>query len=224
MFSRKTITFLKDLSKNNNKEWFNQHKQRYEDEVRSPALAFIESMERPMQKISPHFIVSARKTGGSLMRVHKDIRFSRDKTPYKTNIGIHFKHERGKDVHAPGFYVHIEPGEVFLGVGIWRPESSTLRNVRMQIDDHPAEWKKLSKKIQGTAGFTFGGESLKRPPKGFAAEHPLIEDLKRKDFIAVKTLKVSDATAKTFSADVARLFKSGSPLVQFICESDDLTF
>jgi len=224
MFSRKTISFLKELDKNNNKVWFDQNRQRYEDEVRSKALAFIESMERPMQKISPHFIVSARKTGGSLMRVHKDIRFSKDKTPYKTNVGIHFKHERGKDVHAPGFYVHIEPGEVFLGVGIWRPESSTLKNVRMQIDDNPAEWKKLTKKLLGTSGFEFGGDSLKRPPKGMPADHPLIDDLKRKDFIAVKTLKVSDAISKSFHSDVARLFKAGSPLVQFICEADDLTF
>jgi len=224
MFSRKAISFLKELNQNNNKIWFDENRQRYEDEVRTPALDYIESMAQPLAKISPHFIASAKKVGGSLMRVHKDIRFSKDKTPYKTNIGIHFKHARGKDVHAPGFYVHIEPGEVFLGAGIWRPESSTLKNVRTLIDEYPKEWAKLTKKLTGKDEFNFGGESLKRPPKGFQAEHPLIEDLKRKDFIAVRQLKVSSFYSKEFEKETARLFKAAAPLVKFICDADDLPF
>jgi len=224
MFSRKTVAFLKELQKNNNREWFAANKQRYEDEVRTPAFDYIEAMDQHMAKISPHFIVSTKKVGGSLMRVHKDIRFSKDKTPYKTNIGIHFKHARGKDVHAPGFYVHIEPGEVFLGAGIWRPESSTLKNVRTLIDEYPKEWKKLSTKLTGKDGFELGGTSLKRPPTGFSKEHPLLDDLKRKDFIAVHNLKVSSVYAKDFDKTTAKLFKAASPLVKFICEADDLAF
>jgi len=224
MFSRKTLSFLKELNKNNNKIWFDENRQRYEDEVRTPALNYIESMDQHMAKISPHFVVSAKKVGGSLMRVHKDIRFSKDKTPYKTNIGIHFKHVRGKDVHAPGFYLHIEPGDVFLGAGIWRPESSTLRNVRTLIDEYPKEWKKLSTKLTGKDEFEFGGDSLKRPPKGFDAQHALIDDLKRKDFIAIRNLKVSSIYDKDFNKQTARLFKASSALVKFICEADDLSF
>lgn len=224
MFNRKTIAFLKELKQNNNKSWFDENRQRYEDEVRTPALRYIESMDQHMAKISPHFIVSAKKVGGSLMRVHKDIRFAKDKTPYKTNIGIHFKHMRGKDVHAPGFYLHIEPGDVFIGAGIWRPEASTLRNVRTLIDEYPKEWKKLATRLTGKDEFDFGGDSLKRPPKGFAAEHPLIEDLKRKDFIAVRNLKVSSIYEKDFEKQTARLFKSASMLVKFICDADDLPF
>ncbi len=224
MFSRKTIKFLKELSQNNNREWFADNKQRYEDEVRTPALDYIESMQQHMAKISPHFLVSAKKVGGSLMRVHKDIRFSKDKTPYKTNIGIHFKHARGRDVHAPGFYLHIEPGDVFIGAGIWRPESSTLGNVRTLIDEYPTEWKKLSKKLTGKDGFELGGDSLKRPPKGFSKEHALLDDLKRKDFIAVKNLNVSEIYAKDFSNTTGKLFKSASSLVKFICDADDLPF
>jgi len=224
MFNRKTISFLKELSQNNNKVWFDKNRQRYEDEVRTPALNYIESMDQHMAKISPHFIVSAKKVGGSLMRVHKDIRFSKDKTPYKTNIGIHFKHARGKDVHAPGFYFHIEPGEVFLGAGIWRPESSTLKNVRTLMDEYPKEWKKLANKLTSKNDFKFGGDSLKRPPKGFDAEHPLIDDLKRKDFIAVSNLKISTVYAKDIDKQTARLFKAAAPLVKFICDADDLPF
>ena len=224
MFTRKTISFLKELNQNNNKIWFDKNRQRYEDEVRTPALDYIESMDQHIAKISPHFVVSPKKVGGSLMRVHKDIRFSKDKTPYKTNIGIQFRHARGKDVHAPGFYLHIEPGDVFLAAGIWRPESNTLRNVRTLMDEYPKEWKKITKKLAGTNDFNFGGKSLKRPPKGFDADHPLIDDLKRKDFIAVQNLKISTIYAKDFSKQTARLFKTVSPLVKFICDADDLPF
>ncbi len=223
MFSRKTIAFLKELKQNNNKAWFDVNRQRYEDEVRTPALNYIESMDQHITKISPHFIASAKKVGGSLMRVHKDIRFSKDKTPYKTNVGIHFKHARGKDVHAPGFYLHIEPGEVFLAAGIWRPESSTLKNVRTLIDEYPKEWKKLSTKLIKN-DFSFGGDSLKRPPVGFQADHALIDDLKRKDFIAVRNLKISTVYAKDFQKQSAKMFKEVAPLVKFICDADDLPF
>lgn len=224
MFNRKTIAFLKELSQNNNKDWFNENRQRYEDEVRTPAFNYIEAMDHHIASISPHFTVSAKKVGGSLMRVHKDIRFSKDKTPYKTNIGINFRHARGKDVHAPGFYLHIEPGDVFLGAGIWRPESSTLKNVRTLIDEYPKEWKKLSSKITAKDEFEFGGESLKRPPRGFQEEHPLIDVLKRKDFIAIHQMKASSVYAKDFEKQTARLFKKAAPLIKFICEADDLAF
>ena len=224
MFNRNTIKFLKDLDKNNNREWFGENKHRYEAEVRSPAFDYIESMVQPMAKISPFFVVSAKKVGGSLMRVHKDIRFSKDKTPYKTNVGIHFKHARGKDVHAPGFYMHIEPGEIFIAAGIWRPESSTLKNVRTLIDEYPEEWNSLKRKVTGKSGYEFSGTSLKRPPKGFDKDHPLLEDLKRKDFIVTKKLSVNDVCNKDFDKISAKLFKTASPLVNFICDADDLSF
>jgi len=159
-----------------------------------------------------------------MMRVHKDIRFSKDKTPYKTNIGIHFKHARGKDVHAPGFYLHIEPGEVFIAAGIWRPESNTLKNVRTLIDEYPKEWQKLTRKITGAGGFELGGTSLKRPPAGFSKEHPLLDELKRKDYIAVQKLKISEVYSKDFDKKTAKLFKVAAPLVKFVCDADDLSF
>lgn len=224
MFTRKTIKFLKELDQNNTREWFATNKQRYEDEVRTPAFDYIESMRGPMEKISPYFVVSTKKVGGSLMRVHKDVRFSKDKTPYKTNVGIHFKHARGKDVHAPGFYLHIEPGNVFVGIGTWRPESTTLKNVRMLIDEYPDEWTKLVRKVTRGSSFAFGGTSLKRPPVGFSKEHALLDDLKRKDFILIKNLNVSDVYKKDFHTATAKLFKSAAPLVNFLCDADDLSF
>ena len=224
MFTRKTLSFLKDLAANNNRPWFDKHKQDYEDCVRTPALAYIEAMAQPLAKISPHFIASPKKSGGSLMRVYRDTRFGKDKTPYKTNIGIQFRHARGKDVHAPGFYLHIEPGEAFIAAGIWRPESSTLRAVRTLIDENSKEWNSLCNRVCVRGKFELSGESLKRPPRGFQDDHPDITDLKRKDFIGVQALSMSAITKKSVVSDTAALFKTVAPLVAFICEADDLEF
>jgi len=155
--------------------------------------------------------------------VYRDVRFSSDKTPYKTNIGIQFRHAAGKDVHAPGFYLHIDTKEVFLAAGIWRPDNPTLAQMRMHMDDNQGPWKKMTKAL-GTKGFAFGGESLKRPPRGFDAEHPLVEDLKRKDFIVAQNLKAATISEKDFVAQTAKLFTGSKPLVRFICEACDLDF
>ena len=115
-FTSRTFRFLRKLAANNDRDWFQANKARYESNVREPCLAFIRAFRKPLERISPFFVASDRRVGGSLMRVYRDTRFSRDKTPYKTNVGIQFRHELGKDVHAPGFYVHIAAGECFLGV------------------------------------------------------------------------------------------------------------
>ncbi|MFT5894248.1 MAG: hypothetical protein ACI8VW_001117 [bacterium] len=224
MFSKKTAKFLNDLSKNNNRDWFNTNKHRYEDDVRTPALEFIESMTPALHRISPFFDASPKKVGGSLMRVYRDTRFGTDKTPYKTNIGIHFRHIRAKDVHAPGFYLHIEPKEVFFGAGIWRPESSSLKGIRTLIDEHPKEWLSLKKKLTTKSDFSLQGNSLKRPPKGFATEHPLIDDLKRKDFIAVCPLPIDSIRADDLSKQIAKLMRKSSKLMEFLCTADDLMY
>lgn len=223
MFTKKTFKFLRDLEKNNNRDWFEANKHHYEEFVREPALAYIEAMAPHLKKISPHFIASPKKVGGSLMRVYRDVRFSKDKTPYKTNIGIQFRHAAGKDVHAPGFYLHIESREVFVAGGIWHPDSPTVGNVRLHMDENRTEWKKLSKQLT-TKGFALHGDSLKKAPRGYDPEHPLIDDLKRKDFIAVQNVNAATVIEKDFVKKSAALFASTRPLIRFICESNDLDF
>lgn len=134
-FPRDSIKFFKELSKNNNRDWFAENKPRYEESVLNPALRLVIDIEGPLKKVSPHFLAVSKKSGGSLMRIYRDTRFSKDKTPYKTNLGVHFRHETGKDVHAPGFYFHVDPKEVFVGAGIWRPDSKALNQIRVLIDD-----------------------------------------------------------------------------------------
>ena len=224
MFTKRTFKFLRELSQNNRREWFNNNKNRYEEYVRAPALLFIEEMKPLLESISPHFRAISKNTGGSLMRIYRDTRFSKDKTPYKTNIGIQFRHEAGKDIHAPGFYVHIEPGSVFLAAGIWHPDSRVSGKIRDMIDDNPHAWKSALENIQFRQFFELTGESLKRPPRGFSSDHPLITDLKRKDFIAMHTLGTNDLFECGFPEKTIQRFSAAVPFMRYLCTALDLPF
>ena len=215
-FSPATFTFLRQLERNNRRDWFDPRKARYEDEVREPALVFIQIMERSIKGISPNFVVAAKQSGGSLMRPYRDVRFSKDKRPYKTNVGIQFRHVAGKDVHAPGLYVHIEPGGCFLGAGMWRPDAPALKAIRMRMDEDPAGWKKASRGVAFRRVWDAAGDSLSRPPRGFSADHPLIDDLKRKDHIAVHPLDDSEVIVDGFPDQTAATFKKATPYISWL--------
>src|SRR5919198_1163641 len=132
-FGPELFSFLADLRANNNREWFAANRERYEEHLLEPALDFVEAFAPRLEKISPHFRAEARPSGGSLFRIHRDTRFSKDKSPYKTNLGIHFRHERAKVAHAPGYYLHIGPGEVFAGGGVWHPGTEAATRIREGI-------------------------------------------------------------------------------------------
>ena len=212
-FTRASFDFLEDLKKNNNRPWFQENKSRYEEKIKDPALRLIEDFAPELRKLSPHFQATPR----SLFRIYRDTRFSKDKTPYKTHAGVHFRHEQAKNAYAPGFYVHVEPGEVFVGLGIWHPESKALRMIREHIVEDPDGWKKASRAKRFRDNFEFGGDKLSRPPKGFDAEHPLIADLKWKDFIGVKRLPQSFVTSKDLPKELGKTFKHGTGLMKFLC-------
>lgn len=184
-FSGDALKFLAELEQNNDKEWFSANKSRYESDIREPALEFIRRMDPVIEDVSPHFMAVPKKVGGSLMRVYRDVRFSKDKTPYKTNVGIQFRHVQGKDVHAPGIYVHIDTKQCFVGVGMWHPDRDALHAVRASIDTYPDKWLAVRDDPAFKKAFHLAGDSLSRGPAGFSKDHPMIEDLKRKDHIAV---------------------------------------
>lgn len=223
-FTPDTVKFLKELATNNNRDWFQDNKSRYEELVLQPSLDFIAAMAPNIEKISPHYLAIPKRMGGSLMRVYRDTRFSKDKTPYKTNIGIQFRHYAGKDVHAPGLYFHVEPGECFIGVGSWHPDSKSLRAIRDHISDSPSYWKKMLNKKAFRENFELVGDTLKRPPKGYSVDHPAIEDLKRKDFIAIQSLDESQLYSKKLVSEVSKQFKQGKEFLEFICEALQLPF
>ncbi len=223
-FAPTIFRFLSELAAHNNRPWFQKNKSRYECEVLEPCQGFIRAFGPRLKKISPCFVASDRRVGGSLMRVYRDTRFAKDKTPYKTNAGIQSRHEFGPDVHAPGFYVHIAPDECFLAVGTWRPDRASLGQIRQAIVDHPARWRRASNGKKFRQFFELRGDSLKRPPRDFPADHPLVEDLKRTDFIGLCELSKQDVLDEGFIDQVAGVFAAGRPLMRFLCEALTVPF
>lgn len=211
------LSFLRDLKRNNNREWFQENKERYIREHRDPLLRFIEAFDPTLKRISPHYVADPRRVGGSLFRIYRDTRFSRDKRPYKTHAGILFRHEAARHAHAaPGFYLHVDPAGMFVGLGMWHPESDALKKVRDAIVEDPAGWKRASTARAFRSRFELAGESLKRPPRGYDSEHPHIEDLKRKDFIAMRDMGPDELTQPDFPRQLARNFQAGSAFVEFL--------
>jgi uncharacterized protein (TIGR02453 family) len=221
-FSRSSIEFLIELTENNEREWFKQNQDRYEAQVRGPALAFIRAMAPRLQKLSPHFVANDQKVGGSMMRPQRDTRFAADKTPYKTNVGIHFRHEVGKDVHAPGFYVHFDPAEVFLGAGVWHPDAAALAALRERIKAKPKLLTKALEQPDFKKWYEQGGESLKRPPAGVAPDHPMLDQLKRKDHFALTRLTHAQLCSPKLPDLVEARFLAAKPYVKFLCDALEL--
>ena len=216
--------FLRELRANNERPWFEANKARYRAEVRDPMLDFIQAFAEPLAEISPHFRADPRPNGGSLFRIYRDTRFSKDKTPYKTNVGAHFRHEAGKDAHAPGFYLHLEPGMCFAGCGVWHPDSPTLGRIRDALVERPEEWTRITTSDDFCRTFRLAGEALKRPPRGYDPEHPLIEDLKRKDFVVITDIPEEDAVRPDFLERFAGIARAGAELTAFMCRAVGVPF
>lgn len=217
------FSFLEDLKRNNRRDWFEENRERYEKDVREPLLAFVRAFEEPLARISPSMTAVAKKSGGSLFRIHRDVRFSKDKSPYKTWAALQFRHERGKDVHAPGYYLHLEPDEVFVGAGMWRPASAPLAAVRERIDERPDEWTAARDEVVA-AGWELGGDSLKTAPRGYSVDHPMIEDIRRKDFIVSRPLRQADVTRADFVKRYAELCAETTPFMRFVADALEVRF
>jgi uncharacterized protein (TIGR02453 family) len=218
VFQPDLFQFLRQLKRHNNREWFAKNKDRYQQLAVNPAMQFIGSFAPHLAKMSPHFVADARPTRGSLFRIYKDTRFSADKIPYKTHIGIHFSHEVGKDAHAPLFYLHLEADGCYTAAGVWHPDSRALTKIRTAIVAQPEQWQKATRKLE------LEGRSLTRPPKGFCSEHPLIEDLKRKDFVSSVALTEEQVCGPTLMRDFAKACRTMMPLVEFTAKALGLKF
>jgi uncharacterized protein (TIGR02453 family) len=217
-FGPELFEFLTDLRTNNDREWFQANKDRYRRDVQEPMLRFISDFGSELAKISPRFVADPRPTGGSMFRIYRDVRFSKDKSPYKTHAAAQFRHQQGKDAHTPCFYLHLAPDEVFAGVGLWHPPGQALKQIREAIVDQPDRWTDIVTSIRRD-GLELGGDSLIRAPRGFDTDHPMIEDLKRKDFIASRSFTAKQATGRGFLERYAATCRSGSDFVRFITEA-----
>jgi uncharacterized protein (TIGR02453 family) len=207
-FDKDTFAFLRELAANNDRDWFAENKDRYEESVKEPFLQFINDVGPELRKVSKAIVADPRPNGGSMFRIYRDVRFSKDKSPYKPYASAHFS--MGKGVHGPGYYLHVQPGECFLAGGMWMPEPPILQSIRERISGKPAEWKKARGKLDHS------DDTLKRPPRGFHAADPMIEDIKRKSFTGSVRLTDKQVQApdlvKTVVADCRELF----PLMKFL--------
>ena len=218
-FGTGLFRFIKELKAHHEREWFQANKARFEAEARDPLLRFIGAFSAPLSGISRHFAADPRPTGGSMFRIYRDTRFSKDKSPYKTHLAAHFPYRAlgSGGVHGPGFYLHLEPGASFVGGGLWHPEPDSLFKVRQAIAAKPRAWKSIR-----DSGLEIQGESLSRVPQGFDAAHPWAEDLKRKDFYIGTGFNDAQVLAPDFLAQVTGACREASPLVKFICKALEL--
>ena len=216
--------FFEDLRANNDRAWFNQNKLRYLASVVEPTSAFIVAMAPRLDRISTHYIANPKPHGGSMFRIYRDTRFSKDKSPYKTHAGVQFRHEAGKDAHAPGFYVHLDPDGVFFGGGVWLPPNPVLNRIRDHIVDNARSWGRIrnAKKVRDAGGIR--GDSLKRPPRGFDPEHTHIEDLMKKSFYVAVDAPAAAVFEADFADRVAEGFKVAAPMMRFVTDALDLPF
>jgi len=217
-FSPDVFTFLRQLKRHNDREWFAKNKGRYQQFIVEPALLFIREFAPQLEKISPFFVADARPTRGSLFRIYRDTRFSADKRPFKTHVGIRFSHSNGKDAHAPVFYLHLEPENCFVAAGIWHPDNRALTKVRTAIVRDAERWAEVRKKL------TLEGDRLSRPPRGFDPDHPFINDLKMKDFVASVELSEDQICSDRLMRDFVSACRKMSPLVEFTTKALGLKF
>lgn len=215
-FSPDLFRFLADLKRHNRREWFQKHKDRYEAAVKEPLLHFIADFGARLRTLSKHFTADPRPVGGSMFRIYRDTRFSKDKSPYKTHAAAHFPHSASGEVHTPGFYLHLEPGGSLGGGGLWEPEPPALKQVRDRIVAKPGEWRTAVK------GLELEGDALKRPPAGYDAEHPLIADLKRKSFYTMTQFTDRQVCAPDFPDRYLAACRRAGPLVRFLTKSVEL--
>lgn len=224
-FPKDFFVFFKELKAHNERAWFEDNKPRFRESVQAPMSDFIAAMAPHVKKISKYFTCDPRPNGGSMFRIYRDVRFSNDKRPYKENAACHFRHAQGRDVHAPGFYMHFAPDRVVFGGGSWMPDPGALAKIRTAIAEKPAAWKKVTADKAFRAKFdTVQGEALSRPPRGFDPAHPLIEPIKQKSFFALREADAKLAQSPRLVGEVAATFRAASPLMKFLCAAQGVPY
>lgn len=217
MLQTSTLQFLKQLAKNNNKEWFDANRKKYEA-AKEDFTASLQTILSGFSTIDITLVSLAPKD--CLFRINRDIRFSKDKSPYKTNFGAYIN-AGGKKSNTGGYYLHLQPGNSFAGGGIYQPDADMLKKVRQEIDYNFDEFKSIitTKKFKAvyTKGISSDSEwSLSRPPKGYDETNPAIEFIKLKSVVATAPLSDELLTDKKFEATVIKAFEALHPLITFL--------
>ena len=224
-FTHATFRFLRSLARHNERAWFHAHRGDYERHVREPFLRLVGDLQAPLAGVSTHYRADPRPAGGSLFRIHRDTRFSGNKAPYKTWQGARLFHVRRREVPAPSFYLHVEPGGCFVGAGLWHPDTPTQRRVRQFLFDNPAGWVAATQARAFLRKFDLDdSEMLVRMPAGFPPDSPLATDLRRRNFVALRTLGDDVVAGPRLLATVSRDLVALAPFVDYLCAALDLEF
>jgi uncharacterized protein (TIGR02453 family) len=213
-----TLKFLKDLKKNNNKAWLDSHRVEYEV-TRKVFIEFVDELLIELKKINPS--IDVEKGRDCVFRINRDIRFAKDKSPYKNNYGAGFS-KGGKKSPWPGFYFHIEPnGNNYIGGGLWQPEKEVLQKVRQEIDYNFSDFKKIINKpsFKKTFPILIDDDKLKTAPKGYGITNPAIEYLKFKNFVTGVSFKDTEVLDKNFIKKVLIVYKELNPLINFLSQA-----
>lgn len=214
-FPKEGIQFLKALKKNNNRPWFEKHKEEYERYLKLPMQSLIVALQPHFARFAPEFELHPRH---SMFRIYRDIRFSKDKRPYKMHVAAHFV-LRGKlkGVEGSGYYLHIEPGEVFVGAGIYMPDGDQLKKIRKAIALNAEEFLSIVEKRKFKKKFgKLEGEKLQRVPVGYDANHPMADWLRYKQFFVWVSWPESKCHSENFVNEVMEVFEETTPLVRFL--------
>ncbi len=214
VFSRKTLAFLRALRRNNNREWFQRRKPEYEAHVRGPMIVLVERLAGDLPRFAPELISDPRV---SLYRIYRDTRFSADKKPLKTHVAAHFPAKGFARGEGSGLYVEVAPGWVWIGGGLYMPESSDLRLIRTHIADHHRTLHRIvtSPAFKRAVG-TLDGEQLSTMPRGYLKEHPAAHYLRFKQFLAGREFEAEFATTPRFYPTLLQVFRAVAPLVRFL--------
>lgn len=218
-FTPALFDFLRELRAHNDRAWFQRNKARWEQDVRNPALLFIEEVGPALKKISRHVVADSRPAGGSLYRINRDTRFSADKSPYKTSVGLLFRHDQGRAVPTPAYYLHIELGESFAGGGMYMPETASLTRIRDAIVSDTPRWKRVVENRAFAPSFTPMGEVLKRAPQGYDPAHPYVEHLKRKSFVWHSGFSDAEVCGADFMERYIEACRTAAPFMRFLADA-----
>lgn len=216
-FSDRSFRFMRSLARHNDREWFHAHKQDYERHVREPFLALITDLQPALREVSEHYRADPKTVGGSLFRIHRDTRFSNNKAPYKEWQGARLFHARSRELEAPSFYLHLQPGECFIGAGLWHPEPDTLRRVRQFIVDNPGAWTQAAQAPAFRRRFDLDdSEMLVRPPRGYPADFVHLDDLRRRNHVALRSIDDATMTGPRLLSTLRRDLHGLGPFVDYL--------
>lgn len=224
-FSDASFRFLRALARHNEREWFLAHKADYEAHVREPFQRLLVDLQPALLQVSGHYRSEPKGNGGSLFRIHRDTRFSNDKTPYKNWQGARLFHARSRQVEAPAFYLHLQPGNCFIAAGVWHPQPDTLRRIRHFIVDNPESWKAAAHGTAFRKRFDLDDdEMLTRMPRGFPSDFAFADDLRRRNFAAFRSLDDATMTGPRLLRTLETDLRALAPFVDYLCAALDLEF